>query len=177
MRSDIHLSFEDEMPSWASYNMLAFICFLALVAGAAFFGGQWGAGPWYRSLQKPSWTPPSWLFAPAWTLLYVMIAVAGFLVWNTPHPSRTTLLALWGVQLILNAFWSFIFFGRRDMRLALADIAGLWLTIVAFIAIAWPVNELAAILFMPYLVWISYAAALNTAILLRNPSPHQHGEA
>ena len=164
------------MPSWVSYNMLAFICFLALVAGAAFFGGQWGAREWYRSLSKPSWTPPGWLFAPAWTLLYVMIAVAGFLVWNTPHESRTTLLAIWGVQLVFNALWSYVFFARRDMRLALADIAALWLAIAAFIVMAWPVNELAAALFTPYLAWISYAGALNAAIWLRNPaSGPQHG--
>jgi benzodiazapine receptor len=158
------------MPSWTSYTMLTFIVFLALVAGAAFFGGQWGAGPWYRSLSKPSWTPPNWLFPAVWTLLYAMIAIAGLLVWNTPHESRTTLLTLWGMQLVLNALWSYIFFGRRDMRLALVDIVLLWLTIAVFIMLAWPVNELAAVLFMPYLTWVSYATALNATIWLRNPT-------
>ena len=158
------------MPSWTSYTMLTFIVFLALVAGAAFFGGQWGAGPWYRSLSKPSWTPPNWLFPAVWTLLYAMIAIAGLLVWNTPHESRTILLTLWGMQLVLNALWSYIFFGRRDMRLALVDIVLLWLTIAVFIMLAWPANELAAILFMPYLAWVSYATALNATIWLRNPT-------
>ncbi len=164
------------MPSWVSGNVMAFIFFLALVAAAAFFGGQWGAGPWYRSLSKPSWTPPDWLFPVAWTLLYVMIAIAGLLVWSTPHESRTTLLTLWGLQLALNALWSYIFFGRRDMRLALVDIMALWLTIAAFIVLAWPVNELAAILFMPYLAWVSFAALLNGTIWLRNPASARRQE-
>jgi translocator protein len=161
---------EGLMPSWASYDMLTFIIFLGLVAGAAFFGGQWGAKDWYRSLSKPSWTPPDWLFPIAWTLLYTFIAIAGWQVWDTPNEKRTTLLALWGVQLVLNAFWSFFFFGRRDMRMALVDIIGMWLAIAAFILIAWPVNQFAALLFTPYLVWVSYAAALNANIWLRNPS-------
>ena len=157
------------MPSWVSYNMLTFILFLALVTGAAFFGGQWGAGVWYRSLSKPNWTPPNWLFPAVWTLLYALIAIAGWLVWNLVHPSRPLLLTLWAAQLIFNALWSYIFFGRRDMRLALVDIVALWVVIAAFMVMAWPVNELAAILFMPYLLWVSYAIALNATIMMRNP--------
>jgi len=157
------------MPSWISYNMLTFILFLALVAAAAFFGGQWGARSWYNGLSKPRWTPPGWLFGPVWTLLYVMIAVAGMLVWNTPHENRALLLALWGAQLVLNGLWSYIFFGRRDLGLGLVEIMALWLSIAAFVVVAWPVNPLAAILFLPYLAWVSYAAALNAAIWRRNP--------
>jgi benzodiazapine receptor len=156
------------MPSWVSYNMLAFIIFLALVGGAAFFGGQWNNKGWYASLSKPGWTPPSWLFPPVWTLLYVLIAIAGWLVWNTPHESRTLLLALWGVQLVLNAFWSFIFFGRKQIGAALAEIAALWVAIAAFTVLAWPANHLASMLFMPYLAWVSYALALNAWIWRRN---------
>jgi len=158
------------MPSWTSYNMLTFIVFLALVAGAAFFGGQWSAAAWYRSLSKPSWTPPNWLFPAVWTLLYAMIAISGWLIWNSPDETRTTLLAIWAVQLLLNALWSYFFFGRQDMRTALVDIIALWVAIAAYIVIAWPVNQLAAILFMPYLAWVSYATALNADILRRNPA-------
>jgi translocator protein len=159
---------ERAMPSWVSYNMLTFILFLALVAGAAFFGGQWGAKDWYRTLSKPSWTPPSWLFAPAWILLYVLIAAAGTLVWNSGHESRSLLIAIWGLQLVLNGPWSYIFFGRKELGLALADIAALWLSIAALIVLAWPVSQTASILFMPYLAWVSYAAALNASIWRRN---------
>ena len=158
------------MPSWTTYNMLTFIIFLALVAGAAFFGGQWGAGPWYRSLSKPSWTPPNWLFPAAWTLLYTMMAISGWLVWNSLDENRMLLLGLWVVQLVFNALWSYFFFGRRDMRMALFDVGALWAVIAAYIVVAWPVNQLAALLFVPYLVWVSYAAALNAEILRRNPA-------
>ena len=158
------------MPSWMSSNMLTFILFLALVASAAFFGGQWGAGPWYRTLSKPSWTPPDWLFPAVWTLLYVLIAIAGWLVWDTDGANRPVLLTLWAAQLVFNALWSYIFFGRRDMRLALLDIVALWLAIGAFIVLAWPVNQLAAMLFVPYFVWVSYAMALNATIWMRNPA-------
>ena len=156
------------MPSWVSFDMLTFIIFLALVAFAAFFGGQWGAGEWYRALSKPRWTPPDWLFPAMWTLLYTLIAIAGLLAWNTEHENRELLLTLWGAQLLLNALWSYIFFGRRNMRLALIDITLLWLMIALFMALAWPANPLAALLFAPYLAWVSYATALNAVIWRRN---------
>jgi translocator protein len=156
------------MPSWVSYNMLSFILFLALVAGAAFFGGQWNAKAWYGRLSKPGWTPPAWLFPPVWMLLYVFIAIAGWLVWNTDHENRTLLIVFWGAQLLLNALWSYIFFGRKEIGMALADIAALWLLIAAFIVLGWPANRLAAALFVPYLAWVSYAAALNASIWRRN---------
>jgi len=156
-----------ELPSWASNDIIKFIIFLSLVAAAAFFGGQWGAKDWYRALSKPRWTPPSWLFPPVWTLLYVMIAMAGLVVWNTAHESRGLLLGLWGTQLIVNSLWSYFFFGRRDIALGLVDIMTLWVVIAAFIVTAWPVSRLASVLFMPYLVWVSYATALNASILRR----------
>lgn len=156
------------MPSWATDNTLEFIIFLALVAGAAVFGGQWGAGEWYRGLSKPNWTPPNWAFPVAWTLLYILIAISGFLMWNTPGERHDLLIGLWGLQLALNALWSYIFFGRHDMRIALAEMGALWLTIAAYIVLGWPVNMLAAALFAPYLVWVSYAFALNLAIVARN---------
>jgi benzodiazapine receptor len=156
------------MPSWVSYNMLTFILFLALVAGTAFFGGQWSAKQWYATLSKPGWTPPDWLFPPMWTLLYVFIAIAGMLIWNSEHENRTLLIFIWGAQLLLNGLWSYIFFGRKEIGMALADITALWLLIAAFIVLAWPVNRLAAGLFLPYLAWVSYAAALNASIWQRN---------
>src|SRR5688572_19518910 len=128
------------MPSWVTNNMLAFIIFLALVAGAAFFGGPWNNTEWYRSLRKPEWTPPAWLFPPMWFLLYALIAIAGFVIWITPHGSRAWLLGLWRVHLVLNGLWSFIFFVRREIALALADIVALWLAIAAFNVLAWAVT-------------------------------------
>ena len=152
-----------ELPSWDT--ALTFLFFLGLVAAAALFGGQWGAGQWYRELDKPSWTPPGWLFGPAWAVLYIMIAAAGFLVWQTLHEKRALLLGLWGAQLGLNALWSYIFFGRKELGLGLLEMMGLWLAIAAFIVFAWPVNPRAATLFMPYRAW-----SLNAAIWRRNPA-------
>jgi tryptophan-rich sensory protein len=156
------------MPSWLSPNIVSLILFLVLVAGTAVFGGQWGAGRWYAELAKPGWTPPNWLFPPVWTVLYLMIGVAGWLVWTTPHESRTLLLVLWSAQLLLNAAWSYIFFGRHQIALGLIDILAMTALIAAFIVIAWPVNRVAAWLFIPYLLWVSYASALNGSIWLKN---------
>jgi tryptophan-rich sensory protein len=147
----------------------SFAVFVGLVIAAAAFGGQWGAGPWYNALSKPGWTPPNWLFPVAWTVLYLMMAVAGWLIWETPHSSRPVLLAVWGAQLLLNALWSYIFFERKDIGLALADLSGLWVLIAVFVVLAWPVNREAALLFLPYLAWVTYAGALNAAIWRRNP--------
>ncbi len=157
------------MLDWISPDIISFAAFVGLVIAAAAFGGQWGARPWYNALSKPSWTPPNWLFPVAWSLLYLMVAVAGWLIWETPHPSRSPLLTLWAVQLLLNAAWSYIFFGRKEIGLALGELTVLWLTIAAFTVLSWNVNANASLLFAPYLIWVSYAAALNAAIWRRNP--------
>jgi tryptophan-rich sensory protein len=157
------------MPDWISPDIFSFAVFTLMVVAAATFGGQWGAGPWYDSLSKPAWTPPNWLFPVAWTILYLMIAVAGWLIWETPNERQNLLLGVWGAQLLLNAGWSYIFFGRKELGLAFAELTGLWLLIAAFVFLAWPVNQNASLLFVPYLIWVSYAGALNAAIWRRNP--------
>lgn len=159
------------MPASISEHLSALLVFVALVVGTATLGGQWGAGPWYRGLSKPNWTPPNWLFPPAWAVLYVLIAISGWLIWTTPHENRSVLLGLWAGQLVLNAGWSYIFFGRHQIGLGFLDIAAMWLIIAAFIVVALPVNRGAALLFIPYLIWVTYAAALNASIWLRNSGP------
>lgn len=156
------------MPSWT--NLASLLVFVGLVGATGALGGQWGADNWYRALSKPGWTPPNWLFPPVWGALYLMIAVAGWLIWTSPGQYRTLILALWASQLLLNAAWSYIFFGRHDLGLGLLDIIALWTTIAAFTLAAWPVSQWAALLFIPYLLWVSYAAALNASIWLRNPA-------
>lgn len=143
-------------------NAVSLLAFLALVALAAVSGSQFSPGPWYDALTKPSWTPPKWLFPVAWTVLYIMIAIAGWRVWKAEGVGAA--LAVWAVGLILNAAWSWIMFGERQIGWALVDLVGMWLSIVAFIALAWPVDRTAALLFLPYLVWVSYAGALNLVI-------------
>ena len=120
-------------------------------------------GPWYEALAKPEWTPPNWLFGPVWTILYVMIAVAGALVWRAGAP--LVLRVLWAAQLVLNGIWTPLMFGAHAIGAALIDITLLWLAIAGFVALGWRAGErLAAILLLPYLAWVSYAAAVNAAI-------------
>jgi len=135
-------------------------CFLAALTGAAFPPGQW-----YERLVKQSWRPPNWLFAPAWTVLYLTIAVSGWLVWREFGFAAAALpLAVYLVQLLLNAAWTPIFFGLHRPDLAFFEIVLLWLSIVATIAFFHPLNAGAAWLLLPYLAWVTFAAALNFAI-------------
>ena len=136
--------------------------FIAMTAGAAVWGSQFKPGPWYAALAKPEWTPPNWLFAPVWTVLYVMIAVAGWLVWRAEGLRAT--LAVWGVQLALNAAWTWTMFDQHRIGAALVNILLLWLAICAFIFLSWNVSRWPAYLFVPYWIWVSYASALNFAI-------------
>ena len=147
------------------YPLLA--VFVLLTAAAAAFGAMFMPGEWYVALRKPAWTPPDRVFGPVWTVLYVLIAVAGWLVWRAQGLGR--ILTIWAVGLVLNALWSWLFFGRHWIGVALVDIFALWLTIAAFIIAAWPVDRIASLLFAPYLAWVSLATALNFAIWRMNP--------
>ncbi len=135
------------------------LVFLALVFGAAYFGMNYLPGPFYAALQKPTWTPPNEVFAPVWTVLYVMIAVAGWIAWRAQ--GFGPLLWLWLLQLVLNGAWSYLMFGEKQIVSALVDITALWLAIGAFVVVAWPVRRSAALLFVPYFLWVTFAAALN----------------
>ncbi len=147
-----------------SLALFLLLCFAAATTGAVF-----KPGAWYDSLSKPSWTPPDWLFPVAWSVLYVMIAVSAWLVWREAGLAGAAVpLAVWGVQLVLNAAWSWIFFGLRRMDLAFAEVVGLWLSIAACIVLFAPISPTAAALMAPYLVWVSFAAALNLAVWQRN---------
>ncbi|MFO1057574.1 MAG: TspO/MBR family protein [Dongiaceae bacterium] len=135
-------------------------CFLAALTGAFFRPGDW-----YERLKKPWWRPPNWLFAPVWTVLYVMIAVAGWLVWREAgFASAGLALAAYAVQLVLNAAWSPLFFGLRRPDLAFVDIVLIWLSIVATILLFYPIHAGAALLLVPYLAWVSVASALNFTV-------------
>jgi translocator protein len=147
---------------------LSLLPFLAVVAAAAVSGAVFMPGEWYASLNKPGWTPPDWLFPPAWTVLYVMIAVAGWLIWSTNGAGLA--LVMWALNLVFNALWSWLMFGRHRIGLALADAMAMLITIVGFILLARSLNPTAALLFLPYLGWVIFATALNFEILQRNPS-------
>ncbi|MEU7904413.1 TspO/MBR family protein [Actinoplanes sp. NPDC049118] len=140
------------------------IPFAVATAVAALIGGLGVAGTAgeYQSLEQPPWAPPSWLFGPVWTILYAMIAVAGWLVWR--RAGWTPALNAYAAQLAVNAAWTPIFFGFGRYGLALVDIVVLWVLIGATIYLFRPVSRTAAWLLVPYWAWVTFAAALNAAI-------------
>jgi len=138
-----------------------------LVVAAASSGALFKPGEWYRGLQRPSWTPPNWAFPVVWSILYIAIGVAGWLVWQAA--GMGVAMTFWLVQLILNAAWSWLFFGRKRMDLALVDVGLLFMTIIAFMLAAYPVSQTAALLFLPYAAWVATAAALNRTVWRLNP--------
>ena len=141
---------------------LSLIPFIILVLAAASTGAQFMPGAWYAALNKPAWTPPDWLFPVAWTVLYLMIAIAGWLAWRAGGVGPA--IIIWTVGLALNALWSYLMFGRHDITLALVDVALLWVATAAFIVASWQLAPTAAYLFIPYLLWVSFAAALNLEV-------------
>ncbi|KHD78329.1 peripheral-type benzodiazepine receptor [Actinoplanes utahensis] len=147
---------------------LALAGFVAAVAVAALLGGLGVAGTAdeYRSLNQPSWAPPSSVFGPVWTVLYAMIAVSGWLVWRRTGWSAA--LNWYAAQLALNAIWTPIFFGFGQYGLALLDIVVLWVLIGVTVWKFRPVSKLAAGLLLPYWAWVTFATALNTSIWLAN---------
>lgn len=147
-------------------SFLPLFIFILLVVCAASTGAIFKPGAWYLSLDKPFWTPPSWAFPVVWSVLYILIIIAAWLVWQAGGWSLA--IVFWGLQIIFNVAWSWIFFGRRQMGLALADIGLLWLSIVGFMIATWPISQTASWLFIPYLIWVSVAAALNLSIWQRN---------
>jgi translocator protein len=138
------------------------LLFLALPLLVGTLGAVLGPDAWYAALAKPSWSPPSWVFAPVWTTLYLMMGVAAWLVWRTQGGG--TALVLWGVQLALNAAWTPLFFGLHRPDLAFAEIVTLWLFLLATVVACWRASATAGLLLIPYLAWVSFAAALNLAI-------------
>ncbi len=151
---------------------LVLIGLLALVFVVAGVGGWFtsmGMPEWYMSLRKPSWQPPSWLFGPVWTALYIAMAMAAWLVWKEAgFDGATAALTLWGVQLLLNLAWSGVFFALRSPGWALLEIGVLWLVILVTTVLFFRHSSWAGALMVPYLAWVTFAAALNTAIVRLN---------
>ncbi|MFT4703870.1 MAG: benzodiazapine receptor [Bradymonadia bacterium] len=147
---------------------MALVGFLVLSFAAAALGGAFPPGEWYGSLTKPSWNPPGWIFGPVWTALYAMIGTSAWLVWRSDSPSMRTALAIWAVQLALNAAWSPIFFGSQKLGIALGVITVMWLAILATVLVFWPIHRTAALLLVPYLCWVGFATVLNATLWRMN---------
>jgi translocator protein len=146
-------------------KVLALIGWLALCFAAASTGVFVSTGDWYSSLNKPSWNPPSWLFGPVWSVLYCVMAIAAWLVWCQGGWQRQRIpLALFILQLALNAMWTPLFFGLHVPGFAFGELCLLWLALVSTLVLFWRVRPLAGIMLIPYLGWVSFAAFLNFTI-------------
>lgn len=150
------------MKGW--FSLVVFI--VGVVAVGTALGFVTAPGGWYAGLQKPPFNPPNWVFGPVWTVLYVMIGIAGWRAWRLD--SGGAIMAVWSVQLVLNFLWSPIFFAAQNPPLALAVIVALLGSIVAFIVLAWDRDLPAALLFLPYAAWVAFATVLNASIVWLN---------
>ena len=149
-------------------SVVALVVFVGLSVGAAALGGLFtarGVAAWYPTIAKPEWTPDPSVIGAAWTILYPVIGLVGWLIWRAgPSRAVTLALVLWAVQMALNAAWSGLFFGARSPGLAFAGIVLLWLAILGTVLAAWRPSPTASLMFVPYLAWVSFAGALNLAI-------------
>jgi benzodiazapine receptor len=141
------------------------VAWLAASFAAAWIGSRYLPGEWYVSLVKPAWTPPNEVFAPVWTVLYVLMGVAAWLVWRRAgFGGASAALSLFIAQLVLNALWSYLFFGLHRPDLAFIDILVLWVLILVVTVMFWREIQVAGMLLLPYLVWVGFASLLNFAI-------------
>ena len=154
-------------------DWVTLIGFAVAVMAAGATGAMFPPGPWYDTLEKPSWTPPNWLFPLAWTALYAAMVYAAWRVSKVEialaGPSVVApALAMWAAQITLNALWTPVFFGLRKIGAALAVLAALWVAVLVTLGLFLRADTLAGLLLVPYLIWVSYAAALNFTIWRTN---------
>ncbi|MDI6028702.1 tryptophan-rich sensory protein [Corticibacterium sp. UT-5YL-CI-8] len=148
-------------------NYLSLAVFIAVVLGIGLLiGFVTLPGEWYANLQKPAFNPPNWVFGPAWTILYVLIGIAGWRIWEIDRYGGA--MKLWLLQMVLNFCWSPAFFGAQRIGLAMVIILLLLLAILAFIGVAARRDKMSALLFVPYAAWVAFATALNTSIWMLN---------
>ena len=148
---------------WLGLIVLVVICFAAAGIGGAVTTPK--IDHWYAILVKPSWNPPNWVFGPVWSIVYLSMAIAAWLVWRERGVAGAVApLTLFGVQLVLNVLWPYLFFGLESPGIALVEVLLLWLAIAATMVAFWRRSKLAWLLFVPYLAWVSFASILNVTI-------------
>lgn len=149
------------MSNWL--KLIIAILIPVTVGGLSGFFTANNVGTWYTTIQKPSWNPPNWIFGPVWTTLYILMGIALYLVWKADSTNFFKKLAIvfFTLQLVLNFFWSFIFFQQHQMGWALVEIIALWLAILASIFSFANISKTAAWLLVPYIAWVSFATILN----------------
>jgi len=151
------------------HAVTGFVVWFLVTFAAAGVGSLFAPGEWYGQLAKPSWTPPDWVFGPVWTALYACMAVSAWLIWKRGGFANAFIpLTFFLVQLILNAVWSWFFFGLKSPGLAFGEIVVLWLAVLLTVIAFWKENVVAGILLIPYLGWGTFALALNFSIWRMN---------
>lgn len=156
------------MKNWIKLIISLALPQIAGISGALFT--ETGEGTWYRSINKPEWNPPGWVFAPVWTTIYILMGIAFYQVWksNVPQSRKRSAMILWAVQLVFNFFWTIIFFAQHEIGWALVEIIGLWLLILLTIFAFARINKVAAWLLIPYISWVSFATLLTGTIWMLN---------
>jgi tryptophan-rich sensory protein len=150
-------------------GLVVFLVLCLVVSGIGAAITATSVGTWYQALEKPPFNPPDWIFAPVWTTLYGLMAIAGWRVWRGPRFELTRqALTVFAVQLALNLAWSFIFFGLQQIGLALIEIVILLLAIIANTILFWRIDRWAGVLFVPYLLWVTFATVLNASLWMLN---------
>jgi tryptophan-rich sensory protein len=143
-------------------KLLTLAVFIVLCLSAGMIGSRFPPDQWYRGLEKPSWNPPDYLFAPVWTILYILMGIAAGLVWVDLEAGKRLLpMAVFASQLMLNAIWSYLFFGIHRPDLAFIDIVAMWIMICFTIWLFRKVRRSAGALLIPYLLWVGFASVLN----------------
>lgn len=145
------------------------LCNLAGIAGAIFVAPS--LPNWYANLRQTPLTPPNWVFAPVWTTLYILMGISIYFIWQKRREAQGArhAFALFGIQLVLNIVWAFLFFGLHSPLLGFIGILPLWLSVLLCILSFRPIDERAACLLIPYLLWVTFAGLLNLSILVLNP--------
>ncbi|KPF47393.1 TspO/MBR family protein [Rhizobium sp. AAP43] len=148
-------------------TIITYAVFIVIVVTAGILSGlSNGPGDWYQALEKPFFNPPAWLFGPVWTILYVLIGIAGARIWQ--RAPKSAAMQLWFAQMAFNLLWSPAFFGLQNPELGLVVITGMLATIIAFMITAKPVDRVSPLLFAPYLAWVGFASLLNLSIAFLN---------
>ncbi|GIV57543.1 MAG: sensory protein TspO [Rhodothermaceae bacterium] len=152
------------------HPIVGLVLWILLSFAAGWVGSQFTPADWYASLAKPRWNPPGYVFGPVWSVLYLLMGIAAWLVWKQEgFEGARVALGLFLVQLVLNGLWSYLFFGQHRIDLAFVEIVGLWLAILATTIAFWRVRPLAGMLLIPYLAWVAFAGALNLQLWRLNP--------
>ncbi|MEM8571241.1 MAG: TspO/MBR family protein [Pseudomonadota bacterium] len=152
-------------------DIFFFVIFFAACAAAGVTGAAFPPGPWYQALKKPAWTPPNWLFPVAWTTLYFLMSISAARIAGEVATSQLAAigLAFWALQIALNGLWSPVFFGLRRLGAAMGVLGALWVAVAATTVTFWSVDWIAGLMFLPYLIWVSVAGALNLSVWRLNP--------